>query len=218
MPNTPEPSVEQAAGARVAWRSGVLPLGDVMPQNDFPAAAAGPGWDIWTVWSSYSGLRDEIHVRRFAGAMWYTTFRIPGVSGDVSYPQVAIDKRGKPWFVWSQQVEYATAPTRRSNWDLYAASLDGDRWQAPIRLTEDPLPDSNHRLIADRAGKLWLVWQGFRNGQSDIFLRLCENGQWSAPVAVTSDPGNDWAPDIAVDAAGNATVGWDTYRNGNYDI
>ncbi len=88
----------------------------------------------------------------------------------------------------------------------------------PIRLTDDPQPDIHHRLVADSHGKLYLVWQGFRNGQSDIFLRTCENGQWSKPMTVTADPADDWSPDVAVDSAGTATVVWDSYRNGNYDV
>src|SRR5437899_6701573 len=217
-PNTPGPSLEQAKGGRVAWLSGVTQLGNAQRQNDFPSAAAAPNGDIWAVWSSYSGLREEIHARRFSGGVWYTAFPIPGVSGDVWAPQVAVDGEGKPWFVWSQQVDYPHANTDRSNWDLFAARLDGDKWIGPIRLTDDPLPDIHHRLIADAHGKLWLVWQGFRNGQSDIFLRTCEGGQWSKPMQVSSDPGNDWSPDIAVDSSGNAAVVWDSYRNGNYDV
>jgi len=217
-PNTPGPSLDRAKGGRVAWLSGVTPLGNPSRQNDFPSAAAGPNGDIWTVWSSYSGLREEIHARRYSGGTWYVSFPIPGVSGDVWAPQVAVDEQGKPWFVWSQEVDYPNTQTDRANWDLYAARLDGDKWTGPIRLTDDPQPDIHHRLVADSRGKLWLVWQGFRNGQSDIFVRTCENGQWSKPIQVTSDPGDDWSPDVAVDSAGNATVVWDTYRNGNYDV
>jgi hypothetical protein len=217
-PNTPGPALEQAKGGRVAWLSGVTPLGSVARQNDFPSAAAAPNGDIWAVWSSYSGLREEVHARRFSGGVWYTSFPIPGVSGDVWAPQVAIDAEEKPWFVWSQQVDYPHTNTDRSNWDLFAARLDGDRWTGPVRLSEDPLPDIHQRLVADSKGKLWLVWQGFRNGQSDIFLRTCEGGQWSKPMQVTSDGADDWSPDVAVDSAGNATVVWDSYRAGNYDV
>ena len=67
MPNTPGPAPDQTKSGRVAWMSGVMPLGDPMRQNDFPAATAAANGDIWAVWSSYSGLREEIHARRFSG-------------------------------------------------------------------------------------------------------------------------------------------------------
>ncbi len=219
LPNTPGPSLEQVReGGRVAWMSGIQPLGDPQRHNDFPAAAAAPNGDVWTVWSSYSGLRDEIHVRRFSQGHWYAATPIPGVSGDVWKPQVAVDAEGLPWFVWSQQVDYPAGDPERPNWDLYAARLEENRWSDPIRLSDHPESDINHHLTADGEGRLWLVWQGFRDGQSDIFMRSYAGGQWAPPERVDDDPANDWSPSVAVDSAGNATVVWDTYRDGNYDV
>ncbi|MBI1353907.1 MAG: hypothetical protein GC160_06140 [Acidobacteria bacterium] len=219
LPNTPGPSLDQIeAGGRVAWMTGILPLGDRQRHNDFPSAAAAPNGDIWTVWSSYSGLREELHVRRFSKGHWYAATPIPGVSGDTWTPQVAMDAEGRPWFVWSQQTDYPGGDPERPNWDLYAARLDKDRWLGPIRLTDDPGSDIHHRLTADSSGKLWLVWQGFRDGQSEIFLRWYENGAWSEPQQVSHDAANDWAPSVAVDSTGGAAVVWDSYRNGNYDV
>ncbi len=219
LPNTPGPALDQTGkGGRVAWMTGVLPLGDPQRHNDFPSAAAAPNGDIWTVWSSYSGLREEIHVRRFSKGHWYATLPIPEVSGDTWMPQVAIDGQGRPWFVWSQQVDYPGGDRERPNWDLYAARLEDDRWSDPVRLTDHPEPDINHHLVADAKGRLWLAWQGFRNGQSEIFLRSLVNGTWSAAEQISNDASNDWAPSAAVDSRGNIAVVWDSYRNGNYDV
>lgn len=133
-------------------------------------------------------------------------------------PQVAMDAKGRPWFVWSQQTDYPKGHPERPNWDLYATYWEDGAWGKVTRLTDHPLPDINHHFMADSQGKLWLVWQGFRDGQADIFLRSCEDGRWSEPLQVTSNPGNDWAPVVAVNSAGHASVVWDAYRNGNYDV
>jgi len=219
LPNTPGPSVDQVGrGGRVAWMTGIHPISDPQRHNDFPSAAATSGGDVWTVWSSYSGLREELHVRRFSKGHWYATTLIPGVSGDTWMPQVAIGERDRPWFVWSQQADYPGGDPERPNWDLYAARLEENSWSDPIRLSDNAGADINHHLISDGKGKLWLVWQGFRNGQSDIFVRSCEQGQWSEAQQVTNDPANDWSPSVAVDSAGNITVVWDSYRAGNYDV
>lgn len=218
-PNTPGPSLGQAGpGGRTAWMTGVLPLGDTARQNDFPSAAIGKNGDVWVTWASYSGLRDEVHARRFAGGHWYAGFPVPGVEGDVWMPQVAIDAKGRPWFVWSQQTGYPRGDGEKPNWDLYATYWEDGAWGKITRLTDHPLPDINHHFIADGKGKLWLTWQGFRDGQSDIFLRSCEDGRWSEPHQVTSNAANDWAPAVAVNSAGEATIVWDSYRNGNYDV
>ncbi len=218
-PNTPGPALGQVGpGGRTAWMTGVLPLGDTARQNDFPSVAVGKNGDVWVAWASYSGLNDEVHARRFSNGHWYAAFPIPGVEGDVWMPQVAIDAKGRPWFVWSQQAGYPRGDPEKPNWDLYATYWEDGAWGRIERLTDHPLPDINHHFVADGAGKLWLAWQGFRDGQSDIFLRSNEDGRWSEARQVTSNPANDWSPVVAVNSAGHATVAWDSYRNGNYDV
>ena len=55
------------------------------------------------------------------------------------------------------------------------------------RLTTDAGPDINHRLKRDSRGRLWLVWQGFRNGHSDIFLKVLDGGKWSQTYTVSDE-------------------------------
>jgi hypothetical protein len=179
-------------------------------EDDFPSVAAGKNGEAWLVWASYSGLKDEIRLRRYAEGRWYTFTRVPGVSGDVWMPQVGVDHQNRVWVVWSQQAD--------NNFDLYAASLSGNAWSKPERLSSDPQPDNFHRFIVDGQGKLWVVWQGGRNGQFDIFLKRHDGNAWSKEIRVTDHPANDWEPSVAVDSRGRAHVVWDTYRNGNYDV
>jgi hypothetical protein len=202
----------------VAWLSGLNCLGTDSRQDDFPSIAAGTDGTIWTVWASYSGLYDEIHARTWRNGSWSTIFPIPGVTGDVWMPQVALDGSGGAWFVWAQQAEYPPRDPEHVNWDLYAARYEGGRWNAVQRLTNDPEPDMNPRLKRDARGRVWLAWQGFRNGQSQIFLRYAENGKWSDPYQISSGEGNNWYPDVAADSHGVAHIVWDVYRNENYDI
>lgn len=218
LPNTPGPSVDQLLpGGRVAWMTGVMPLGDRQRENDFPSMAASPNGDVWITWTSYAGLREVIRARRYSKGTWYAAFPIPGVSGDIWRPQVAVDEQGRPWFVWSQLNGYPGQTGEQPNWDLYAARHDGDRWTGPVRLTDHPLPDINHRLRSDGNGRLYLVWQGFRDGQSDVFFRSCADGQWSETQQVSADRANDWFPDVAVHGE-TVSVVWDSYRQGNYDV
>ncbi|MBS1823964.1 MAG: hypothetical protein JST93_01465 [Acidobacteria bacterium] len=219
LPNTPGPSVDQLRpGGRVAWLTGVMPLSDRGRENDFPSMAGSPNGDVWVVWSSYASLREEIRARRYSKGTWYAAFTVPGVSGDIWHPQVGVDAEGRPWFVWAQLHGYPRHTGETPNWDLYAARHDGDRWVGPLRLTDSPQADINHRLRVDAKGDLHLVWQGFRGGQSEIFYRRCANGQWGETVQVSSDGANDWFPDVALSRDGALTVVWDSYRKGNYDV
>jgi hypothetical protein len=115
------------------------------------------------------------------------------------------------WVVWSSQ--------RQHNWDLYARPYRDGRLGPEVRLTDDPGPDLWHRMTTDGRGRAWLVWQGFRNGQADVFARCADADGWHEPVRVSTSPANDWDPTIAADpTADRVWVGWDTYDMGNYQV
>lgn len=65
---------------------------------------------------------------------------------------------------------------------------------------------------------MFLAWQGFRQGQSDIFLRSLKSGEWVSEIPISESPANDWQPAIAAAPDGRVWVAWDTYAKGNYDI
>jgi hypothetical protein len=214
------PPLELAAGeereflggaARVTGLLDVAKLGDNFRDDDYPSIAVADNSTAWAVWQSYSSGADEVRLSKHDSG-WRTFTSVPGGSGDVWRPQVALDGERRPWVVWSQQ--------SGGNFDLYARALDpkADAWQELIRLSTDPEPDIDHHLIADAKGNLWVVWQGFRGGNSDIFLRHYDGTRWSPEIPVTTHPANDWEPRIAVDDRGRAAIVWDTYRNGSYDV
>ena len=196
---------------RVSGLVGTEKLTDDTRYDDYPSVAVAEDGTSWLVWQSYSGGNDEIRIRKLDGS-WRTFTRVPGASGDVWRPQVALDAEGQPWVAWSQQVD--------GNFDLVARRLDetANQWDDLVRLSFHPNPDIDHHLIADSRGWLWVVWQGFRSDNSDIFLRYHDGTIWSREIQVTHHPANDWEPRVAVDEQGIAFVVWDSYRNGNYDI
>ena len=196
---------------RISGMGPVEKLTDDFRYDDYPSIAVGDNNQAWVVWQSYSGQRDEIRIRKY-DEHWRTFSRVPGVSGDVWRPQVALDARQRPWVVWSQQVD--------GNFDIYARTLDEDTnsWGELVRLSFHPNPDIDHHLVSDSKGRLWVVWQGFHGDNSDIFLRYFDGGSWSEEIRISDDPANDWEPKVAVDNRGRAHVVWDSYRNGNYDV
>ena len=209
-----EPGVELEfldKGVRVSGLRSTSKLTDDSRDDDYPAVAVLDDTTAWAVWQSYSGQAEQIRLSKYEGG-WRTFTRVPGTSGDVWRPQVALDKEKRLWVVWSQQVE--------GNFDLYARALDEkeNRWLELIRLSSHPHPDIDHHLISDSQGVLWVVWQGFHGDNSDILLRQYDGSGWSEEIRVTDSSANDWAPQIAVDAEGGAQIVWDSYRNGNYDV
>lgn len=197
-------------GVRVSGMRGVEKLSDDTRQDDYPSIAVR-GTSAWVVWQSYGSRADQIRLRKYDG-VWKTFTPVPGAAGDLWRPQVALDGSGKVWVFWSGQV--------KGNFDLYARALDEEsgQWGPLLRLSHHPGPDLDVQVAADSQGRLWLVWQGFRQGQSDIFLRCYDGHSWSPEMLVSEDPANDWQPRLAADSRGGVHVVWDTYRAGNYDV
>ena len=186
-------------------------VGTELRSDDLPDIAAATDGSLWVVWMSHSDRRDEISMRQYREGAWSNVVMVPGGSGDVWLPQVAVDAEDRPWVVWSAR--------RNDNWDLFARRFDpeAESWGKLLQLTDHRLPDINPHLTS-RDGHFALVWQGFRGRESDIFLRTFSGGSWSGQVEVSGRPGNDWNPAVAIDSRGAAWVAYDSYRNGNYDV
>jgi hypothetical protein len=198
-------------GARLIRLLDVTKITDGSRDDDYPSIAVVDDSRAWLVWQSYGGQSDEIRLSKHENG-WRTFTPVPGVSGDVWRPQVALDGQQRLWVVWAQQVN--------GNFDIYARALDqkSATWQEQMRLSSHPNPDIQHHLASDSRGNLWVVWQGFHGDDSDIFLRRHDGAGWSEEIRVTDDDANDWEPRIAVDQEGRAIIVWDTYRRGNFDV
>ena len=122
---------ELSAGGELVFLDGLVPVSGLIGAekltddsrfDDYPSVAIAASDDSWLVWQSYSGGRDEIRLRQFDGS-WRTFSRVPGLTGDVWRPQVAVPADGRAWVVvWSQQTD--------GNLDSYARELDEatSRW------------------------------------------------------------------------------------------
>lgn len=178
--------------------------------DDGASLVAGPNGELWAAWVAFTE-NAEIRVSRFDGRAWGAAERI-GKPGDIFQVKLARDAAGRPWAIWSEQVE--------GNFDLYASRFDGRAWSSPQRLTSAPQPDVWHAVATDAAGRVWVVWQGFRSGSSDILARSYDasGAAWSEETRLSTSPANDWAPAVAADSRGSVYVAWDTYDQGNYDV
>lgn len=187
-------------------------VGHEYRQDDLPNIALAPDGSLWVAWLSFVGDRDDVVIRRYKDGVWGSLQWVPNTSGDSWLPQIGVDASNRVWVVWSQMA--------RNNWDLYARRFDPDKeeWSAIERLTTNPLPDINPRMVSDGKGKLALVWQSFRGRNSNIFLKTMDNGKWSPEVRITNRAANDWEPAVAFDSKGIIWVAYDSYKNGNYDV
>jgi hypothetical protein len=182
-------------------------------QDDYPAFwVRYKTGKHYLAWVAYQNEKDRVLLveRDGPNGAWSKPIEVAG-PGDHFRVALANTHDETFWVVWSSQ--------RDHNWDLYGRPYKDGKLGAEVRLTDAPGPDIWHCMTTDRRGRIWLVWQGFRDGQSDIFARCAEGMVWHDPIRVSTSSANDWNPTVAADSKEDRVwVGWDTYETGNYSV
>jgi len=212
---------EQQVALPEAKIAGEIPATRVSPEEvtaDWPAIAVGGDGAVWLIYIEWNGKdADRVVVRRRAPGAQQWSEPVALDDGNWDHYSPAIVARGDAargsggLAIWSGQSD--------GNFELYAAEVDaGGRASKPERLTRAPHGDFNARAVADARGNVTLVWQSFRNGQSDIYARRLSGKTWGPEVRLSPSEANDWEPAVALDSRGLAWVAWDSYHAGNYDV
>lgn len=172
-------------------------------EDDYPSIAAD-GDALWVAWQGYKGEADRVFLRRYSGAAWGESIEATEKPGDVFMTAVTASQ-GKATVIWSER--------EGQNWQLKARVYDGAWKSRPETLTAGEGSNLFHRA----AGNV-VVYQSWRRGASDIYLRQHSGGKWGPEIKVSESPANDWSPAVAVDRSGTAWVAWDSYAGGSYNV
>lgn len=103
--------------------------------------------------------------------------------------------------------------------ELFYSTFDGANWTAPLRMTDDALPDVQPALAYDAAGNLHLAW--LRNGN---LVWLKDSWDEAQALVVHADPqdGGLLGAQLARAADGNLALAWQTLgesgRNLGYTV
>jgi hypothetical protein len=182
-------------------------------QDDYPAFwVRYKTGKYYLAWVAYQKGKDRVLLVERDGpeGAWSEPIEVAG-PGDHFRVALASTHGDTLWIVWSSQREH--------NWDLYARPYTNGKLGEELRLTEAAGPDVWHCMTTDQRGRAWLVWQGFQDGQSDIFARCADGDGWHEPVRVSDSKANDWDPSIAADPTEDRVwIGWDTYETGSYSV
>lgn len=182
-------------------------------QDDYPAFwVRYKTGKQYLAWVAYRQQKDRVLLVERDGpdGAWSEPKEVAG-PGDHFRVALASTHGDTLWIVWASQREH--------NWDLFARPYQDGKLGEEVRLTEDAGPDIWHTMTTDQRGQAWLVWQGFRAGQADIFARCVDGDGWHDAVRVSAAKANDWNPVVAADSKSDRVwVGWDTYETGDYGI
>jgi hypothetical protein len=224
------------------------PLGNTPNEEDYPVAAAAPNGDIWIAYLSFTHhpehnrLRanmatapanfddyasapggDQLFARRFSNGSWSEPIALTPAGRDLYRPAIAIDGSGRPWVFYSDNAGYSSARLKPNaaapNFELWACPIANQAAGQPVQISNAPGSDVFPSAATDSSGRVWVAWQGWRNGRGEIFAASQNGNSFSSPTTVASSTGNEWNPSIAAAANGNrVSIAWDSYRNGNYDL
>ncbi|HYM11460.1 MAG TPA: DUF3604 domain-containing protein [Bryobacterales bacterium] len=210
------------APATLAGEVPAARISDPAMTADWPAVAAASDRALWTIYVQWNGKdRDQVLVerRRSVGENSPAAEPIPlnDGSGDHYSPAIVALPGGAALAVWSGQVDQGKPG---GNFELFAARISANGKPGKVeRLTHAAFSDFNARAAADAKGNVTVVWQSFRNGESDIYARRrSASGRWGPEARVSPSIADDWEPAVALDSRGTAWISWDSYQAGNYDV
>jgi hypothetical protein len=181
-------------------------------EDDYPAMAAD-GNRIWVAWQAYRDKADRVFLRGCENGRCDAALEVTEKPGDLFMTGVAA-ARGAVTVVWSER--------EGSGWNLKSRTYDGKRFGAAESVTTGENNNLWHRVTADRGGNVHVVYQSWRKGRSDIYLRSRENGKWTPEVLLSDTQrdarADDWDPAVAADRDGTVWAVWDGYATGSYNL
>jgi hypothetical protein len=194
-------------GGRVVVERAVAPSYLTHPgfEDDMPSVAVDAAGQAWIAWIGYAGGQDRVFVSSLGG-------RPVAVGKPGTYFRTALARQGE------QDLWVFTSAREGDDWVLAGSRHDGKRWSEWQPLTATPGPKMFHRAVTDSAGRVWLVWQAWTQGRSEIQARCYDGQAWSETMTVSANTANAWQPALAAGEGGRVWAVWDAYDNGSYNI
>lgn len=183
-------------------------------QSDFPALALDSNGTPWVAYLAWDSKQDTLRLAKASGDALSQVLTI-GKPGIIHQPALAADGGGSLVVVWSEV-------NGKDLMDLKAQRVRDGKAEGEIvtLAASDKGGNAFARAATDRAGRVWVAWQGMRGELSDVFCRVFDpaKNEWSKEVQVTSDPGGDWEPCVAFDDKDGAWVCYDSSRGNEFNV
>ncbi len=167
---------------------------------------------LHAVWVDQRGGPNAVYYSRSSnGTAWSQEVQINDVlTSSAEYPAIG---------VYTNTICIVWQDFRNGTTDIYLSCSynRGLTWTADQRLNGDAAGTANHSrpdVVVDSAGRIHVVWEDYRSGNSDIYYAYWNGTQWSHDTRIDRDPGsaNQTRPSISVNGD-NVMVTWKDSRN-----
>ena len=183
-------------------------------QADFPALAIDSKGTPWIAYVEWDGKQDALCLANRADDALKQALML-GRPGVIHQPALAADGSGALVVVWSQVND-------KNLMDLKAQRVRDGRAEGDETVLASSADGGNvfARAATDKAGRVWIVWQGMRGKLSDVYCRTFDPGKnkWSAEVQVTRGPSGEWEPCLAFDDKDGAWVIYDGSDGNEFNL
>ena len=168
----------------------------------YKSACAWVGDRLWVVWAQFENADWNLKASGFDGTQWSKPqFLTTEKGADVEPALAARGERG--WLVWQ-------AP-RGSHSDIWLMTVRDGRWSKAQAVTQAPGNDWIPQVDVGPDGTVTVVWDTYRNGNYDVYLRQLADGGFGPETPVAAAETFQAYATVAVDAAGRA---WVAYEEG----
>ncbi|MBI4874884.1 MAG: hypothetical protein HY822_09665, partial [Acidobacteria bacterium] len=146
------------------------------------------------------GVDWDLYAKTYDGRAWSARRKITSGNQPNMFHRLVADRSGALHLVW---VGYLNGESR-----VYWSKLSGEAWPAPADISGASAwsPDA----AFDSKGNMYVVWDSYRAGNYDIFLRPVAPDGTPGPVEqVTKSPRFQAHPSVAIDKQDRVWVAWD---------
>ena len=190
--------------------------------NGYPNLILDRARNLWCVWISARQRDPQVRkqntpyeegdmvvLRKRNAGIWSDAVILNTNFGVNFVPVLAEDRDGNIIAVWASRREGVDGIWwRRAGPDL---ALGSEMRVMPAG-TLETLPS----MASAPNGKIWLAFQSFRNGSSDIVFYGLEGSGWQRMADPADTPDPEYRPRLAAAADGSIWCAWDAYRKGKY--
>jgi hypothetical protein len=189
---------------------------------NYIASAMDVAGDFIITWEDRRAVYSDVYFQKYfaQGTLNGSNVKVNNDVGTTSQfsPAIALTGNGNFYISW--------VDGRNNDYDIYFQRYD---FQSTMLGTNTKANDDvggmdqvYPQIAADESGNFTIVWEDYRNGNADIYLRRFNSSgiPLGSSVKVNDNTGTSKQslPVIAMDRNGNVVVVWNDSRNGNYDI
>lgn len=165
------------------------------------AVADGQG-RVWVIYNALEEGQFDLWARQIVPRQTEAIRLTRHPGNDLNF-QAGRDPQGRVWLVWQG--------LREGKSDIFAMRGNGfDPPPREIRVTKDPANDWDPTLAVDSSGRAVVVWDSYRNGDYDIYMRsLSAEGELGEVIPVTATVSYEVHASALFDRQDRLWVAWE---------